>query len=217
MNNPVRLCLDRRDEKKVPEFDTNFCFRTPDHTATTLHMHLVNRQLKVVRKICSAGKCEPSTQKGDIANHTALKRLVRGNLSTPLHFSAVISSAFRHAGSSDQNICIKINGNTLKMLIVGNHSVGSCRQYISTASPHVGRQGGINEVIYRTGDRYRIRPDRRRYIGVVHRTLFSLRFRSISGRVWHNCCRRRGNAYPRSGGFCFKTVPAALKTRGARS
>jgi len=90
-------------------------------------VQLINRQLKIVRNVCYAGKCEASAQKRDIANHAVPKWLVRGNLGTPVHFGAVVSSSFGHARILDQKHCVKIKGNVRKMLTVGNQSAGTRR------------------------------------------------------------------------------------------
>jgi hypothetical protein len=132
----VRICgssLGRRDEKKVPEFYANFRFRTPDYATLTAHVQLINRQLKIVRNACGAGKCEASAQIRDIANHAVPKRLARGNLGTPVHFGAVVSSSFGHARILDKKHCVKIKGNARKMLTVINQSAEPLTINSSTA------------------------------------------------------------------------------------
>src|SRR5262249_15839093 len=115
----------RRDENEIPEFHANFRFRTPDHAALAAHVQLIDRELKIVRNVRGAGKCETRAQKRDIANYALPKRLLRGNLGTPVHLGAVVSSSFAHAWILDRKHCVKIKGNVRKMLTVVNQADAS--------------------------------------------------------------------------------------------
>jgi hypothetical protein len=106
------------------KFNTDLRERTPYHTTFSSNMRRVKRQLKGVWNACSANKSEAGAQRGEIANHAFMVRLVHGNFGAPVHLGAVSSSPLSHALILDKKHCLRINGNVLKMLIIGNQTVG---------------------------------------------------------------------------------------------
>jgi hypothetical protein len=65
--------------------------------------------------------------------------------------------------------------------------------------------------MYRTRDRYRVRPNRRGYISAVYHTIFTQWLGATAIEYWPNRCRYCGDDHRRCAGSQFKTVWIALK------